>query len=212
MACQECLTANEILDGARMIDQWCAKKVDRFNRILRNFYLDTVGVQYNIVAQPIGANGLTTIQTEYPIYKIFWFFWEWCDPCFIDEGNKCCGQWTNFLKMYQVDRDPKVGQYKYECSTEIKANIPNWLKNWYFVYSRWPSEIEWMNEEVCINPMMQTGLEYMIEKFYGELDDDNNAREIARQNYTEWLADIKKASDTVTFSIELGVNANSPRD
>lgn len=210
MNCSSCLTAREILEWVRTIDQGCAKKVQRFNRILRNFYLDTVDVSYNIVAEPIGATWLHTINTQYPIYKLFGFFGNWCDSCFIDQNNKCCGQWTSQLKMYNVDWNPWIWQYKKICDTEIYAGIPYDLKNGYIVYSRWPIEISSMNDEVCLDPSMRTGLEYYIEMFYSETDWELNRMNVSKANYNEWLDKVKKASDNMTFSVELWVSVNAP--
>lgn len=213
MDCTKCKTAREIIDSIRAIDQGCSKKIDRFNRVLRNFYLDTRNIPLNLVAQPITSEWLHTIQTDYPIYKVFWFFGTWCWKSFIDETNTLCGPNTNFLKMYQVDwENPRVWQYRYECDTEIEANIPQGLRDGYFVYARWPVSITGMNEEVCMDPIMLTWFEYMLEKFYGEIDNDPNIREVARQNYKDRKESAKDATDGITFSIETGINYNSPRN
>lgn len=213
MNCTQCKTAKEILAWIRSIDQWCSKKVDRFNRVLRNFYLDTRNVPLNLVAQAITQEWLHTIQTDYPIYKVFGFFGNWCSKNYIHENNALCWQDISMLKMFQVDwANLKTGQYKRICDTEINANIPNWIKDGYFVYSRWPISISGMNEEICMDPMMLTWFEYMLEKFYWEVDENVNTRETARQNYKDWIDSIKDAADTVTFSIETGINYNSPRN
>lgn len=210
MQCTQNMTAKELLDWARMIDQWCSKKLDRINRILRNFYLDTVDIPYNFIAQPIVSTGLHTIQTEFPVYKIFGFFGNGCNACYIDQDNKCCGPDTSMLKMYQVDRAPQIGQYQYKCDTEILANIPGGLKNGYFVYSAWPIKVTSINDEIKIHPTMRSGLEYFVEKFYAEMDKDMEVRAMAKQNYEDWGKKIKDATDNPTFSIGLGISVNAP--
>jgi hypothetical protein len=210
MNCSPCLTAKEILDWVRTIDQGCAKKVQRFNRILRNFYLDTIDIPYNIVAEPIVASWIHTINTQYPIYKIFGFFGTGCDKCYIDQNNKCCGEGTSQLKMYNVDFNPWIGQYKKICDTEILAWIPNNLQNGYIVYSRWPVEILSMDNQVCLDPAMRTWLEFYIEMFYSETAWELNRMNLSKANYKEWLDKIKEASDNMTFSVEMWVSVNAP--
>ena len=96
MSCTICKPASEIIDSLRVSDLWCKKKLDRINRILRNFYLSTVWLSDNIEYQPIAGDWLQTIQTEYPVYKVMWFFWSWCwAECYMTQSDKCCGEWTN---------------------------------------------------------------------------------------------------------------------
>lgn len=207
MNCSPCMSAKEIFSSIREVDQWCKNKVARFNRILRNFYLDTVDVPSNIIAQEINWSGLITIQTEYPIYKIFWFFWEaWSctSACYIDKWSKCCGDGTDQLKMFNVSVSPKIWQYKTKCDTEIEAGIPNSLKWGYLLYSRWPIEINSMNDNVCLNPLMLTWLEYLIEAFYAESNLEDNKMSVSMQHYNKRLEEVKKATDTFTFSVEFG--------
>ena len=207
MNCSSCIKAKDIFAWIREVDQWCKNKVARMNRILRNFYLDTVDVPWNIVAQAINWSWIQTIQTEYPIYKIFWFFWQaWtCTAqCYIQSGSKCCGDWTDQLKMYHVNLNPWIWQYTSKCDTEIIAWIPQSLKWWYFLYSRWPKEIQSMDDEICLDPRMLTWLEYLIEAFYAESNLEDNKMSIAMQHYNKRLEDVKKATDTFTFSVEFG--------
>jgi len=207
MNCSSCIKAKDIFAGIRETDQWCKNKVARMNRILRNFYLDTVDVPSNIVAQPINWSWVVTIQTDYPIYKIFWFFWKaWtCSAqCYIQAWSKCCGDWTDQLKMYHVNLNPWIWQYMSKCDTEVTAWIPQSLQWWYFLYSRWPKEIQSMDDEICLDPRMLTWLEYLIEAFYSESNLEDNKMSIAMQHYNKRLDDVKKATDTFTFSVEFG--------
>lgn len=207
MNCSSCMSAKEIFASIRETDQWCKNKVARMNRILRNFYLDTVDVPSNIIAEPINGTGVITIQTKYPIYKIFGFFWEagsCSSQCYIQKWSTCCGEWTDQLKMFHTTVSPKIWQYKTKCDTEIEAGIPTSLKWGYLLYSRWPIQIDSMNDEVCIDPLMLTWLEYLIEAFYSESNLEANKMSVSMQHYNKRLDQVKKATDTFTFSVEFG--------
>lgn len=201
MSCTNCIKVSDIMNSLRVVDQWCAKKVDRINRILRNFYLSTVWFADNIVAQPIAAAWLQTIQTTHPVYKVMWFFWDWCwEQCYIDQNNKCCGTWTKSLKMYKTNLEPKIWQYKMECETEIRANIPSWF-NWYLVYSKWPIEISDLNSEICIDWVMLSWLEYYMEMFYEQVDWEVNRMNVSKQRYDEWFELTKESQSSWVYEI-----------
>lgn len=203
MACTNCRTVDDILDGLRTVDQWCAKKVDRVNRILRNFYLSTVGFADNIVAQPISWTGQMTITTITPIYKVMGFFWSWCwEACYIDQYNKCCWETTKALKMFRTNLQPKTWQYRMNCETELTAVIPAWFTDWYFLYSTWPKEISSTSEEICIDWVMLSWLEYYMEMFYEAIEWESNRMQVSQQRYNEWLSNTKDAQSNRVFEVK----------
>jgi len=198
----ECLTIKELLSATRIYDQWCAKKVQRINRILRNFYLDTIDISQNIVAQEFSGTWQIIITTIDPIYKIQWFFWEWSWPCFIDQSSRCT-PWcsTKQLKMSRADSCPKEWQYYIADCNTIQTNIVCNVKNWYIVYSNWPQQIESINDKICIDSYMRTWLEYFIEAFYERDAGEANRMGNSERLYKERIEKARKASDTRTFSI-----------
>lgn len=201
MSCTICKPASEIIDSLRVSDLWCKKKLDRINRILRNFYLSTVWLSDNIEYQPIAGDWLQTIQTEYPVYKVMWFFWSWCwAECYMTQSDKCCGEWTKQLKMYKTNIEPRIWQYRIECEDEIIANIPKWF-NWYIVYSKWPKKINSLSDNICINWTMLSWLEYYMEMFYEWVEWDLNRMTISKQNYQEWLDQVKESEENRVFDV-----------
>jgi len=201
MPCTNCVSVSQIMDWLRTVDQWCTKKIDRINRILRNFYLSTVWFADNIVAQPITFTWVGTIQTLYPVYKVMGFFGSWCgEQCYIPQNNKCCGEWTKSLKMYQTKLEPQTWQYKMECETEIKAVIPAWF-SWYLLYSRWPSAIDNMTSEVCLDGIMLSWLEYYMEMFYEQVEWEVNRMNVSKQRYDEWFELAKESQSNWVFEI-----------
>ena len=61
-----------------------------------------------------------------------------------------------------------------------------------------------MDDEICIDPLMLTWLEYLIEAFYAESNLEDNKMSVSMQHYRNRLENAKKATDTFTFSVEFG--------
>lgn len=199
MPCK-CYTPQEILDWLRTQDQWCSKKLNRINRILRNFYLSTMWLAENIVYEPV-PQWLHTIVTTFPMYHILGFFWNWCkDDCYMELSNKCCGEWTKMLKMYQTNIEPKVGQYNIVCENSLRVNTPSWFSG-YLVYSKWPNELTSLSQDICIDWMMLSWLEYYMEMFYDNVEWDINRMQINKARYEEWLKLIKESQEQWIFEV-----------
>ena len=198
----KCIKAKEIMNGVRSVDQWCAKKVDRFNRILRQFYLHTAWLKYNYESENINADG--TIQTEYPIYKTIGFFGKWCSSdCLLDFDDVCCGDGLKALKMHEIFWwNLQQWQYIQECEDQIKAALPAGTNSRMYVYSKWPKTITSMEDEICIQPAMLVGLEYLIESFHYENQWELNNATLATNKFNEWLAKIKETAKWITYRIE----------
>lgn len=79
------------MDEIRPHDDGCQNKVKRFNRILRQFYLNTINIPYNYEAVPLNSDG--TVITNEPIYRKIAFAARGCsdNQCIFDFKEVCCG-------------------------------------------------------------------------------------------------------------------------
>lgn len=207
MLCKEKITIKELLDSTRIFDQWCSKKVQRINRILRNFYLATVDLPWNIIAETFTGKWLYDIRVDYPIYKIHGFFGCGNWNCFISQSDKCssCDD-TKQIKLYRVDHEPREWQYKIvDCNT-VRISMPCDASNQYILYSRWPITIQWINDEIEIDSFMRTWLEYFIEAFYEREWGEVNRMGNSERMFNEWKKSAMDAQNTWTFSVSQGIN------
>lgn len=196
------VTANDILNWTRSIDTWCLKKVDRFNRILRQFYLDTTNIKFNYIVESLDDSWIQ--ETEFPIYKSIAFIAEWCsdNDCILDFKDFCCGEWLNVIKMEELyGWELYKWSYILKCVDEIEYELPQNAVNPSFIYAQWPKELSSMNDSIEIYPQMRVWLEYLVELFYYETQEEPNKTVIARQNYERWLKKIEEVSRNTTLKI-----------
>lgn len=201
----DCKTAKEIMEEIRPNDQGCALKVKRFNRILRQFYLDTIDIPYNYEVHSLNADG--KVVTEYPIYRKIAFVWQGCadNNCIFDFKEVCCWNGMKVFKMEEIHwGNLYSGSYKDVCHNELEFILPPGWKNAQLIYAKWPNELWWMNETVCMHPAMLVWFQLLLESFYYESEGEMNRMTISKNDYKEWLLKIKKSTEKNTFRVSGG--------
>lgn len=201
----ECKTAKEIMDEIRPSDDGCKNKVKRFNRVLRQFYLDTINVSYNYEVQSLNADG--HVKTEFPIYRTIAFVWGWCSDnnCIMDFKDICCWDWIKIYKMEEIHGwEIWSGMYIQDCEDEIRFMLPSWATNAQLVYAKGPIELEMMTEKVCMHSAMLVWLQHLLESFYYESEWEVNRMTLANTKYTEWLKKINESTFKPIFKVGTG--------
>lgn len=198
----KCKTAQEIMEEIRPKDDGCKNKVKRFNRVLRQFYLDTIDISYNYEVQSLNADG--KVKTEYPIYKTIAFVGWGCSDnnCILDFKTICCGDGIKIYKMEEVHGwNIGSGMYIQTCEDELEFMLPSWASNAQLVYSRWPKEIDAMNQKVCMHSAMLVWFQHLLESFYYESEWEVNRMTLSNTKYNEWLEKIKKSKDKPIYKV-----------
>lgn len=198
MTCITKSSIKEILHGLNIKDPTCVKKVLKFNRMLRMFYTDTYMFRQNLISESITVtDGTATHTTEFPIYKVWWFFGTGSWPCFekIDSVCECCGDGKSYIRMQHNSFDEWKGRYKILWEKDIKYTIPCDASNVHVVYSRWPQYVTSICDTIEIDGFMLTGLELLIEWFYERNESNQNRQQLIQSDYYKWLVEAKKVQE-----------------
>lgn len=196
-------------------DDTCSPKIARINRILRNFYIDTIDFDQNIVSQEVVCAWDMSIETEYPIYKLRWFYWV------VTEDNRHCSkqciamsaedhvcrtcsstpQETFLLKTYQTNGSRQEWQYTIACDNVIHFNPYSCFDKVFLEYSRWPLTITTVEDEIELDSKMLIALEYLIEAHYALRDDEYNRATKYEEMYTKTLQKILNSDTFIPYSV-----------
>jgi hypothetical protein len=195
MSCITKSSIKEILHGLNIKDQTCVKKVLRFNRLLRMFYNDTYDFEQNIIAHHFNSTDWEIIiSTEYPIYKVWWFYGSWTWACFEEMDIDCsaCCSTDKRIKVWYSNNTLVSGKYIQTWEKEIKIILPCNATNAYLLYSRWPENVTSICDTIEIEWFMKTWLEFLIERFYERNEWNSNRQQLHQSDYNSWIERAKK--------------------
>lgn len=196
MACIKKQSIKEILYWLGIKDQTCTRKVMRFNRLLRMFYIDTYDFRQNIVAQKVVATWeKQTIVTENNINHVWWFFKpesltvEWCNNCMRRFNAKSDDE--KMIPMTESSFDSWKWIFSIEWQKEISATIPH---TWdvYLIYSTWAPSINSICDTIEMDDFMLTWFEYLVEWFYQREQGNLNRQQWLSSEYQSWLEKSSK--------------------
>ena len=205
----ECIKAKEFFKWLNIEDDTCKTKLDRLNRTLEMFYMDTLDFEENLQAEWFWGSGLMNIDTLYPIYKFVGIYWTWCkNECFVEGDNVCIPCWRcnecpepRQLQTFLWQYDLRQWQYRMLCDNRIEYNQYDFATNQYIVYSRWPKKITSMDDDICMSTKMKIAFQYLIEWSYAIRDREFNAINLYQSLYTQALQKIKWSSEYIPYSI-----------
>lgn len=205
----ECFKAKDLFVWLNLEDDTCKTKLDRLNRALEMFYMDTLDFEENIQAEWFWWSGLIDVETKYPIYSLKGFYANWCkDACFVEDDNICIPCWTcmdcpapKLLQMFPAKYDLKEWQYEIICDNKVRVNQYSFATNQFIVYSRWSKKIETLEDEVCMSTKMKIAFQYLLEWSYAVRDREFNAINFYQSLYTETLRKVSKSSDFIPYSV-----------
>lgn len=214
-ACQK-IKVKDLFAWLNLSDITCQSKIARINRILRNFYLDTIDFEQNRVSQVVTCNWDTTINTEFPVYKLRGFYVEvdpsdsWCiaKHCItnstMDEVCLSCGtdpQSTFLLQTFQTKWNRAQWQYTMSCDNVIHFHAYDCFPEIYIEYSRWPLTITSLEDEISIDSKMLIALEYYIEWHYALRDKQLNLKNTYAELYADVLSKLVQSESFIPISI-----------
>lgn len=182
----ECLTVRELFCGLNINDPDCDNKICTLNRILRDFYTQISNTKLSKLAVAFSGWGFKTIEMPYWLKQVHNIIVKWnClwKKCFVKMPT-CnwfdCDGLYEFIAQ-QVWSEPAVWQYyisKENDKQVVKLNLPDWVTEWWIVYSRAWEVLEDLDDEICIDPNALVLLQYMIKEVYAE-----DSREINMASY-----------------------------
>lgn len=214
-ACEK-IKISKLFDWLNIKDDTCKKKIARINRILRNFYIDTVEFDQNRVSEEIVCEWDSKITTLYPIYKLRWFYWiiddttQHCykaciQPWAEDEICITCSsdpQKTFLLKTFPTKNDERMPwQYTRVCENTIFFNPYDCFDRFTIEYTRWPLEITNIDSEIQIDSQMLIALEYLIEMHYALRDDEYNRANKYQELYIKSLQQLSQNNSFIPYSV-----------
>lgn len=213
-ACEK-IKVKDLFAGLNLSDTTCSGMVNRINRILRNFYLDTIDFEQNRVSQEVTCIWDTTINTEFPIYKLRWFYVK------VDSNIQCVSmhcitnstedevcrtctwdpQSTYLLKTFQTKWDRSEWQYTISCDNTIHFNNYSCFDHVFIEYSRWPLTVTSIDDYIQIDSKMLIALEYYIEWHYSLRNKELNMSNKYAEVYSKVLAQLADSNSFIPYSI-----------
>lgn len=165
----------------------CDAAVCKMNAVLRRHYTKLIGSQATKSSLWFVWSWEHTLQSPNGenIYKVHWVHVQLCDECDPDECHIkmdwcSCSNWYMIpLKPSLWDIDPWT--YVTDCD-KVSINVWCNVKKWYIIYSRWPKEIESLDETICFDPLEEDILQTGIMRHYFQLK-----KELEMANYYEQM-------------------------
>lgn len=205
----ECFKASDLFKWLNIEEDTCKTKIDRLNRALEMFYMDTLNFPENIEAEWFWWSWLIDIETKYPIYSLKWIYATWCSTsCFVEEDDICIECWQcpdcpkpKLLQTFPAKYDLKQWQYDIICDNKVRFHQYSFASNQFIVYSKWPKKIETMNDDVCMSTKMKIAFQYLLERTYALRDREFNAINLYQSLYTQTLKNISWSNDFIPYSV-----------
>lgn len=181
----KCYTISQLLAWTNIMMADCEDRVNVMNNILSDFYDFMYGSPLIKVGEGFVGSWEKTMQLSYEPYKIEWFY-GYGTAC---QNNKCFIKVPSCLdcscpELYQIKMEQSIywlsgSQYKV---TYVEAddrwildfNIPNWVDQWWVVYSITQKPLINYSDTICIDPRLLQWVRYMIKKYIAENDREMN--------------------------------------
>lgn len=188
------ITVKDLYKWTSISDSWCDSKIARVNDMLSMFALEI----YDLYPQKIierfePASCKAKITTTYPIVKVFGFYWTGCHIWCSEDPKDCCWKFRKLLmeEMYWDNLDQN--SYAVTWDKEVTVKLPQWMTDWFIVYSRWFEPVTSLNSTITMNPQMLALFRlYMKSEYSLEWDNDVNMS----ANYTsKFNTQLKKLKD-----------------
>lgn len=209
----KCYTISELLCWTSILMSDCEDRVCLMNNIMSDFYDYMYWSSLIKVAEWFVGNWEKTMQLSNELYKIEWFYWYWdkCanSNCFI-EVPICLDCFCP--KLYQIKMEQSVywlDASKYTVTYVddkwvVDFNIPNWVDQWYIVYTITHTPLSSYNDTICIDPRLLTWLRLMIKKAIAEKDNEFNLASYFSQRL--WERKAQKEKDLANNLISVTTN------
>lgn len=214
-ACEK-IKIKDLFKWLNISDVTCSVAINRINRILRWFYLDTIDFDQNRISEEIVCNWDTKHETEFPIYKLRWFY-AVIDPnnsqcinlhcvAHSEEDQICisCGtdpQVTYALKTFPTKWERAQWQYTMTCENTVFFHAYDCFNKVYIEYSKWPLKVTSLEDEIQIDSKMLIALEYYIEWHYALRNKELNMSNKFAELYSQVLWKLADSESFIPYSI-----------
>ena len=192
---KNCFTVKELFDSTNINDWSCERKLARINRMLRLFYEEVSWLTEVHFAEWISLHcWINTINTQYPIVWILWFYWEWCSciketetcqPC----DNSCSEKKIGRILLNEWWYHLKNNQYRLanDCNDTVYVKVKETFSNAYIYYKRWHKQVNSLSDEICMPDSLRTWFEYYVEAMYALKDWEINKHSVFINKFERWL-------------------------
>lgn len=192
------VTVKEIYKGTNISDSWCESKIARFNDILSSFAIEV----YDLYPQKrierfAPAECKSQLETQYPIAKIWGFYWKWCCniPC-SEDPRDCCAGFKKLLltEMYWGNIDNNSYSYhNLDNKWIVVMTLPTWLNDAFIVYSKWFKKVTSIDDNIDIDQYMLSALrQYMKYEYALEGQNDIN---MSANYYSKFQTKLNKLKE-----------------
>lgn len=212
----KCYTISELLCWTSILMSDCEDRVCMMNNIMQDFYDYMYGSPLTKIAEWFTWNWSKVMELSHDLYKIEWFYWYGggCanNNCFL-EVPICVDCFCP--KLYQIKMEPTLydvnsSQYRVRYEWDkwfVDFNIPNWVDQWYVVYSVVHQQLNSYDDTICIDPRLLTWLKLMIKKAIAEKDNEFNVSSY----YSQRLAERKEQKTKDISNNLISVTTNNVR-
>ena len=213
------MKVKDIYSWTNITDSGCDSKISRFNDILSSFAMEVYDFYPRKVLERFTpANGSYT--TKYPIAKVWWFFWKWCNTwCSLDPKD-CCAWYRRLLleelywdidvldqNSYSVVYDnDKSGQ---DIIDTVRFKLPCGTDDVLIVYSKWFPKVTSLDQDIDIDRYTLSLLRlYMKSEYALESENDINMSANYYSRFQTKLKRLKEMFDnSVKYIIPWALNA-----
>lgn len=169
------IKVKDILKACNISDSWCETKIARFNDILSMFTATTFELYTLKVAEWFNFTGCTTtIDTRYPIARVWWFVTNCqCADCTMKPMD-CCSWWNKLLvnQWFLNELDKNMYAVDYENNKiQLNTSISKWRG--ILLYTRWFPTVTSLDDELELDKYTLALLRQFIKMDYA-LDAEND--------------------------------------
>lgn len=194
------------------INLWndCEKTICKMNSILRRHYSHLINSKITRKIALFSWNWDINLQTENweDIYKVLWIyvFLEWCEiPKCYEKVDVCECECDNLYKMrakrwFNADN---LSEWEfYYCGNDLSFVVTENAEWWFVEYSKWPVELESINDKVCLDPIEIELFQLWMLRWEAEVGKDYElARYFEQQMYNTKTRIQNEIEDVIPYSI-----------
>ena len=204
------MKVKDIYSWTNITDSGCDSKIARFNDILSSFAMEVFDFYPRKVLERFTpADGSYT--TKYPIAKVRWFFWKWCNTwCSLDPKD-CCA-WYRRLLLEELYWDVDVlDQNSYsivydndkkddEIVDTVRFKLPCWVNDVLIIYSKWFPKVTSLDQDIDIDRYTLSLLRlYMKSEYALESESDIN---MSANYYSRFQTKLKRLKEMFDNSVK----------
>lgn len=181
----------------------CTKKIQVVNMALEYLWNIVYFFPWMVVSEDVDIS-LWLHQTEFPIYKVMWWFGIWCSDCIVD-NEMCADSWCDsycrwrywympYMRNVSHTSHLQNSEYQLNCFWEknITYVLPHWTTDAYVVYTKYFDRIKDINEQLPIPRYLLPALTLLIAYFNAVNNNDENIA-YYMNDFTSYIQQLARA-------------------